>query len=295
MLLVNTGSCYVKFIPFLVNSSQIKKCIYFFGSKKFAPNNEQAERIVEDCVYVCRRNSKIYFSIFTLTVLSWNVTPIFEKEQKLAIDIWLPCDLTTRPVLFYTLYIFCAAVIFYLGLTTTPIELILAGLPYHATGQLKILEHNLCNLGIVKNGSDFRITFENAEKVLRECISLHNNILNFVGEFEDCFSWILFFQIAATTFGLCFCCIGFTSGSATFATECLIFIPCYIYLTCQLLFYCHYATVLTQEFKGLFVAKNIVHNTFVSLLPAFTQMRHSLRSCLKQAFMREAGYPELVA
>ncbi|XP_063919337.1 odorant receptor 43a-like [Zophobas morio] len=213
MLLVNTGSCYVKFIPFLVNSSQIKKCIYFFGSKKFAPNNEQAERIVEDCVYVCRRNSKIYFSIFTLTVLSWNVTPIFEKEQKLAIDIWLPCDLTTRPVLFYTLYIFCAAVIFYLGLTTTPIELILAGLPYHATGQLKILEHNLCNLGIVKNGSDFRITFENAEKVLRECISLHNNILNFVGEFEDCFSWILFFQIAATTFGLCFCCIGFTSNN----------------------------------------------------------------------------------
>ena len=59
------------------------------------------------------------------------------------------------------------------------IELILAGLPYHATGQLKILKYNLRPLerNVRKNESASRIKFEHVDKVLRECILLHNKIL----------------------------------------------------------------------------------------------------------------------
>ena len=68
---------------------------------------------------------------------------------------------------------------FYVGVTTTMIELILAGFPYHATGQLKVLKRTLRNLtpNAPKIERTSRIRFKNVEKVLRECILLHNKIL----------------------------------------------------------------------------------------------------------------------
>ena len=67
----------------------------------------------------------------------------------------------------------------YLGVTTTMIELILAGLPYHATAQLKILKYNLRNLEreVPKNEKNLKIRFESVDKVFRDCVWLHNRIL----------------------------------------------------------------------------------------------------------------------
>ena len=68
---------------------------------------------------------------------------------------------------------------FYLGIATTIIELFLTGLPYHVTGQLKILKYKLRNLekDRTKSRKDHSVTFENTHRVLVDCILRHNNIL----------------------------------------------------------------------------------------------------------------------
>ncbi|KAJ3649486.1 hypothetical protein Zmor_021226 [Zophobas morio] len=213
MYLNTSTSCHLKFIPLMVNGPRIKKCINFFGNKRFAPKNNQEKKIIEDCVYICKRNFFIYVSLVILLEFSWSIMPLLDEKQKLPADIWLPAG--AKPVLLCAAYLYCSAVIFYNGITTTMIELILAGLPYHATGQFKILKSNLQNLvpDLPQNGTDSIIRFEDADKVLRKCIFLHNNILYFIAEFEDCFSWTLFFQIVTTTLGLCFCCLGYVSNN----------------------------------------------------------------------------------
>ena len=67
----------------------------------------------------------------------------------------------------------------YLGFTITMVELILAGLPYHAASRLKILKYNLLNpeRDTTKIKSNCRITFENAERIFKDCVTLHNKVL----------------------------------------------------------------------------------------------------------------------
>ena len=112
ILLDSSVSCYLKFIAFMVNASRIKKCLHFFGEKQFAPKNKQEERIVEDCIQVCQRNFRIYFSLIVVLEFSWNLMPFFEEKQMFPLDIWLPCDLSSKPVLFYAIYWYCAAGIY---------------------------------------------------------------------------------------------------------------------------------------------------------------------------------------
>ena len=107
-----SASCYLKFIPFMINGPRIKNCINFFGDKQFAAKNEPEKKIEENCVNVCNRNFKIYFSLIVVLEFSWNLMPFFEEKQMFPLDIWLPCDLSSKPVLFYAIYWYCAAGIY---------------------------------------------------------------------------------------------------------------------------------------------------------------------------------------
>ncbi|XP_063918937.1 odorant receptor 10a-like [Zophobas morio] len=91
---------------------------------------------------------------------------------------------------------------------------------------------------------------EHVFQSLKKCILLHNGILDFVAEFENCFSLCVFSQIAGTAIGLSFCCIGLAFNSFQ-GINGIMFIVCYLALGVQLFFYCHYGTLLYEENKGL--------------------------------------------
>ncbi|XP_063919465.1 uncharacterized protein LOC135134659 [Zophobas morio] len=193
------ASGYLKLVSFLIDAPRLKKCIEFFGNtyKAVIIKNSEEKRILDDCLYVCRRNVNIYISVITFTGVCWNVIPLFDRKYRLPVNIWLPYEPTKRPVVFYVTYFYvvaaylyytfvrelgacCNRVVFYLGLASTMIEPLLGGLVYHARGQLKILKYNLGNLiddDLKKSNKYSVVIFEAASEVLRQCILHHNNIL----------------------------------------------------------------------------------------------------------------------
>ena len=112
------------------------------------------------------------------------------------------------------------------------LEPLIGGLVYHATGRLKILKHSLQSLAENLDNCSV-VEFRQVFGTLKKCIVHHNDILTwvswnwgfnfetrmvfrFIREFENCFSWCVFCQIAATAVALCFCSIGLTLVSRFF-------------------------------------------------------------------------------
>ncbi|RZB40831.1 7tm 6 domain containing protein, partial [Asbolus verrucosus] len=99
------------------------------------------------------------------------------------------------------------------------IDPLIAGLAYNATTQIKILKDNLQFLSeyadeeILKNPKTSPteqtcITKnETIYNKIRQSVDHHDAILNFVKEYEKCFSLVVFSQFAASVFVICFCCL----------------------------------------------------------------------------------------
>ncbi|XP_063913073.1 odorant receptor 85c-like [Zophobas morio] len=176
--------------------------------------------------------------------------PFFEIEHRLPLNVWLPYDVTSGSATFYATYFYLVAVCFYFGLVCEMMEPLIGGLVYQATSQLKILKYNLRHLSDHSVGS-----FESVSKTLIRCVVHHNKILNFLVEYEDCFSWCVFCQIAGTTFALCFCCVGVgLSLVSSFSMNFVMYVISYCVNAFQLLFYCHYGSLLYDENNELMSA-----------------------------------------
>ncbi|XP_063919463.1 odorant receptor 94b-like [Zophobas morio] len=255
VFLVSSAAICVKVLLFLVNGSRMKKCIEYFGDHRFAPKTNEEKIIIDDCHRVCKRNFRIYGSILFVADICWNILPFFEKKPRLPINIWLPYEITIKPAIFYTTYFYVVTVMIYFGVVTTMLEPLLGGLAYHATSQLKILKHNLSSLDKyrIPNDYDCFSGYGILSKALKQCIVRHNNILEFIMEYENCFSWCTFCQIAGTTIGLGFCCIGLTMVSPT-SVNAVMFVMSYVVISFQLFFYCHYGTLLYEENEKLMSA-----------------------------------------
>ncbi|KAJ3658561.1 hypothetical protein Zmor_010294 [Zophobas morio] len=253
----NTMSMWFKAFPFIRNGERIKKCINFFGHIDFAPKDTKEQKIIDECVSICRRNSMAYFFGIVITEIVWNVPVYFAKERSFPLQFWLPYDPISSNLIYYITLGYTTTVILYDGLLGTSTDPLIGGLAYHATAQLKILKYNLQNIDkLVENTADtskneFKvINYKTAYKHLKRCINHHNKILSFVVEYEKCFSGCVFWQMAGSLFSLCFCCIGLTFAAFASVNTLTYFFTAFI-VSFQILFYCHYGTLLYEENNGL--------------------------------------------
>ncbi|XP_063906833.1 uncharacterized protein LOC135125277 [Zophobas morio] len=179
----STSFCF-KLLPFLQNSDRMKRCINFFGQKKFAPKTDYERRILDECVWVCRRNSIVFFYGLLLTIIGWTVPMLFVKGRKLPLMLWLPYDPSSTAVNYYFTFVYIVAVIatVYDSYSGTIVDPLIGGLAYHATAQLKILKYNLEHLdknledNLIKS-SEHIIEFQCVREHLESCIDHHKQIL----------------------------------------------------------------------------------------------------------------------
>ena len=101
------ASCF-KIIPFLIDSHKIKRCINYFGHRRFAPKHPEAAKIMDDCMGVCRRNIRVFFGIVGIAVCFWNLFPLIKEKYTLQVNIWLPYELSGFGV-FLSTYLYIVA------------------------------------------------------------------------------------------------------------------------------------------------------------------------------------------
>ncbi|KAJ3658571.1 hypothetical protein Zmor_010304 [Zophobas morio] len=253
--LAETVSFSFKLVPFLLKSERIRECINFFGEDCFAPKTDQERKIIEECVWVCRRNSTVYFYVILVTHICWNFPVLFVKGRQLPLSLWLPYDSSATALNYYFTFTYIATAILYAAYSGTIIDPLMGGLAYHATAQLKILKQNLQYIDkhedhTLSNSNEDIIEYHCVYKHLEQCIGHHNKILWFVDEYEECFSWSVFCQLAGSMFAVCFCCIGLTLISVN-SVEGFTYIALIIDVSFQILFYCHYGTLLYEESNDL--------------------------------------------
>ncbi|XP_063906460.1 odorant receptor 7a-like [Zophobas morio] len=141
---------------------------------------------------------------------------------------------------YYFTLIFIAAATVYDGCTTV-MDPLLGGLVYHATAQLKILKYNLEHLDKhlednCNESSEHIIEFHCVHKQLESCIDHHQQILWFIDEYEECFSWSIFCQFTGSMLSV-----------PLNSVEALTYVVAIFTVSFQILFYCHYGTLLYEE------------------------------------------------
>ncbi|KAJ3658557.1 hypothetical protein Zmor_010291 [Zophobas morio] len=252
-----TVSMWFKVYPFLRNAERIQKCINYFGQREFAPKDQEEKKIIDECIGICRRNCVAYFCSVVVTEIIWSLPLFFTKEKTFQIYLWLPYDPFSSDLIYYITAFYTTAVVVYDGVLGTVTDPLIGGLAYHATAQLKILKYNLEHLDkhikadVDKNNNEFTmINYKNAYQHLKHCIGHHNSILSFVTEYEECFSRCVFWQLAGSLFALCFSCIGLTLAVGA-VVDALMYWTCAVMVCFQILFYCHYGTLLYEENNSL--------------------------------------------
>ncbi|KAJ3658566.1 hypothetical protein Zmor_010299 [Zophobas morio] len=243
-----------KVLPLLFDGRRIMNCVNYFAQVEFKPIDREEKKITDECVSVCHRNSTAYFYGIAVWVVVWTFPVLLSKGRALPINCWLPYDPAANLVNYYGTLVFLFSVVVYDAFTGTMIDPVIAGLAYQATCQIKILKYNLENLDVDENCNTY-VKFEEISEKLKRCLNRHISILNFrfVAEYEDCFSLCVFCQIIASTVGLCFICIGFILAQ-TASYENVVFFACFLCLSFQIFFYCHYGTLLYEENNGVVTA-----------------------------------------
>ncbi|XP_063922995.1 odorant receptor 43a-like [Zophobas morio] len=186
--------------------------------------------------------------------MGWNVPPFFAKGRKLPLRLWLPYDPSSTSVNYYFTVVFIAIATLYDG-SSTIMDPLLGGLVYHATGQLKILKYNLQHLDKhlehnLSKSSEQVIEFHSVYKHLESCIEHHKQILWFVDEYEECFSWSIFCQFSGSMLCVSFFCISLILVPFN-SVEALTYVVAIFTVTFEILFYCHYGTLLYEENNDL--------------------------------------------
>ena len=106
--LIAEMTCQVgKFLPFITNGTRIKKCIHFFESVQFAPQQKRQKEIINKCCRTCKRNSMIFLVSIVAGIIFFASKPLLMgKGHKLPANIWLPFDSKSNPVVFGWVYVF---------------------------------------------------------------------------------------------------------------------------------------------------------------------------------------------
>jgi hypothetical protein len=91
--IAETGCFVFKAFQFIKNAEKIRKCLYMMENSIFMTYTRTQAHIVDKYISVCTRNSYFFLFLCSLTAVTWSIAPLFGKEYKLPLDIWLPYDI----------------------------------------------------------------------------------------------------------------------------------------------------------------------------------------------------------
>ncbi|KAJ3643971.1 hypothetical protein Zmor_026650 [Zophobas morio] len=248
------ATCLIaKLFPFIRNGDRIKGCIMYFETYCVPLKKQSQKNIINDCVNVCRRNTFIFLFCVTGGVTSWATRPLFWDGRNLPVDLWLPFNPYENWFVYSCVYVYVTVGELFSSLVTGILDPLIAGLAYHATGQIKILKDNLEHL--LEFDNEKLTVNEMTKNVLiynriKRCVVHHNATLSFIKEFEECFSPVVFSQFAGSVFVICFCCLQMSKVSS----EGFYFMQLVMYFSvilAQLYFYCYYGSTLFEESNNL--------------------------------------------
>ncbi|KAJ3643972.1 hypothetical protein Zmor_026651 [Zophobas morio] len=253
--------CFItKFLPFILDGQRMKNCIFYLESAAFATSRDNQTGIINECIRICRRNSLVFFAGSIGAAGSWSTKPLLWRRRDFPVDVWLPLDAKENVFVFSFFYLIVGIGPFIAGVITAVVDPLIAGLTYHATSQMKILKDNLQKLAdyaeedilqahkssFIKNVTKEEVMVES----VRKCVAHHEEILNFVKEFEDCFSLVLFSQMAGAIFVICFSCLQLSKLN-TIDSYFGQFAMYLIFVLFEVYFYCYYGSALSDESESL--------------------------------------------
>jgi hypothetical protein len=97
-----------KFLPIINNAYRIKKCITFFESSSFNITKAKHGNILDNCIQICRRNTRIFLVCVAVGVTNWATKPLFWEGRNFPTDVWLPFDATSEITVYCCVYIYLA-------------------------------------------------------------------------------------------------------------------------------------------------------------------------------------------
>ncbi|KAJ3664418.1 hypothetical protein Zmor_008591 [Zophobas morio] len=247
--------CYsIKVLPFLNGNDRIKKCISFFDGEEFRPRDYIEEEILNQSVFLCQVMSKFYIVSIICAEIAYAFPALLADKFELPIPIWLPYSATSNSLIYGATYLYLVIAVVYSGFATSLLDPLIGGLTFQAVSRLKILKHRIQNPENVAEHTSNKILLpSDIYQELASCIELHNAILKFVNEYEECFSWSIFNQLVATTYVLCFICIAFTTLPLV-SMESVKYVIFFFVVNGQILFYCYFGTLLYEESDSLVTA-----------------------------------------
>ncbi|XP_063912008.1 odorant receptor Or1-like [Zophobas morio] len=261
-IICQLGCFIIKMLPFLLNGKEIRESIYMMEHETFVKFTREQEHIIQDCRKMCRRTSYLFLSFCSACLTTWAITPLFEKEPKLPIDVWLPYDFGKNKKLYLISYLYTFAGTGSGALSNGAIDPLIAGMAYFATCQIKILKDNLQHLGkhleTERNNNENPRDAENLKHELiysqiRNCVYHHNVIIKFVENYENVFSFVVFTQFCASVLVICICCFRLsqmTSFSMSFVWMAIFLCT----MLSEIFLYCIYGTTLFEENSTLMQA-----------------------------------------
>jgi hypothetical protein len=191
---------FTKLFPFINNADRIRNCIHYFEASIFAVFKERQLKILEECINICVRNSRIYLcSVVSINII-WAAKPFLEEEYRLPVDLWLPYNSNSGALVYYPTFtllvignslkcdlrrvvILQSSAVAYVSIACAAIDPLIAGLAFQASSQFQILKDNLENLNEsddIKNTDDNINVAEKSDTIknrIRYCIRHHNEIL----------------------------------------------------------------------------------------------------------------------
>ncbi|KAJ3666978.1 hypothetical protein Zmor_002392 [Zophobas morio] len=239
----------IKFFPCLIHRNKIKHCIHYYDHFDYNFLTHDHQKIIEECISTCRRNSKIFVIGCAAAVTGFIGQTLMNLEQ-LSLDIWLPKFVLEKPVYFYCAQFLIVTSTIYSGFFCGSIDPLMGELCYHATTQIRIVKE------ILQHFDQQRSVLKNLEAKsrgifmeIKKCVRHHQTIQNFVQEFQDCFSMVIFTQFVASSFVMAFVCFQLSRMKVglnflTAANDLMV-------VSFQVFFYCYHGTLLIEESKSL--------------------------------------------
>lgn len=91
-----------KFFPLITRSGDVRNCFYWIECEVFTQNVEAKHmKLMKECVLICNRMFKIYFSFCITSLIFWAIRHLFSEERRLPLDCWLPFSIESNVNYFF--------------------------------------------------------------------------------------------------------------------------------------------------------------------------------------------------
>ncbi|KAJ3666991.1 hypothetical protein Zmor_002404 [Zophobas morio] len=138
----------------------------------------------------------------------------------------------------------------YSGIACGTVDPLIWGLACNTTAQLQILKYNLRHLDYDEDREINLCPKVTIIQKLKLCIRYHQAIASFVGQYEDCFSQVIFSQLSGSIIMIGICCFQLSADSLSSVNSVTMILYVSVILF-QIYCFCYYGTTLYEENNSL--------------------------------------------